>query len=128
MDGANTSVSLREQLVMTAVRQGPSFVVLLLVLFGIWRVGDYLVTEGIASAIEQIKAGYREIQASHDANLRELVNAFERDEERDRTVVELVRDVVENREILKASHEILVDLKAREAAKSDNPMAKEPVR
>lgn len=128
MADANSNNSLRDQLVMTALRQGPSFVVLLLVLFGIWRVGDYLLTKGIGGALEQIKAGYREIQASHDANLREIVDAFERDEERDRTVVEIVRDVVENREILKASHEILVDLKAREAAKSDNLISKEPIR
>jgi hypothetical protein len=104
--------SIREQIVLSAARQGPSFLLLLLVLFGLWRIGDYVLTEGLAAAIDQIQAGYREIQRSHDANLRDLVAAFERDEQRDRAALELVRDLVENREILKASHAILVELRA----------------
>lgn len=104
--------SIREQIVLSAARQGPSFVLLLLVLFGLWRIGDYMLTEGLGAAIDQIQAGYREIQKSHDANLRDLVAAFERDEQRDRAALELMRDLVENREILKASHAILVELRA----------------
>ena len=104
--------TLRDQLVAFGLRQGPSFVVLILILFGIWHFGNYVVTEGITRGIDQITRGYREIQESHTENLERVIAAFEREQSRDSTLVGLVREVVENRDILKQTHALLVELHA----------------
>lgn len=96
---------------MGALRQGPSFVVLLLLLFGIWKTGNYVITEGIAHGIEQIKAGYREIQAAHDKNLSDVISAFERENQREETMVRLIREVVENRDLLREAHEAILGMR-----------------
>jgi len=107
---SSEGTSIREQLMAGALRQGPSFVVLLLILYGLWHMADYLMTEGVTKGIEQIKQGYREIQESHDKNLRGVIDTFEKERERDTTVVGLLREVVENRELLKDTHSLLKEM------------------
>jgi hypothetical protein len=105
-----------------ALRQGPSFVVLLLILYGLWQMADYLMTEGVTKGIEQIKQGYREIQESHDKNLRGVIDTFERERERDATVVGLLREVVENRELLKDTHSLLKEMNDGRLRKTEKEM------
>ena len=105
------SPTVREQLMTGALRQGPSFVVLILILYGLWQMAEYLITEGVGKGIEQIKQGYREIQQSHDKNLREVLSTFEREQQRDSSVVGLLREVVENREILRDTHSLLIEMR-----------------
>lgn len=119
---SSDGVSIREQLMTGALRQGPSFVVLLLILYGLWQMADYLMTEGVTKGIEQIKQGYREIQESHDKNLRGVIDTFERERERDTTVVGLLREVVENRELLKDTHSLLKEMNDSRLRKTEKEM------
>lgn len=104
---------VKEQILLSSLRQGPAFLVLICLLYGLWHFGDYLVTEGITRGIDQITRGYREIQEAHDRNLREVIEAFEREQARDTTMVGLVREAIENRELLKETHQLLVEMRAR---------------
>lgn len=100
----------RGEIVAAAIRQGPSFVVLVLLLLGAWDFGAYLVHRGIPEHLEQIKAGYREIQWAHDANLERLVVAFERQQDRFANVVRLLEGLVEDKDLLKQNHELLLQI------------------
>ena len=63
-----------------AIRQGPSFVILLLLLSGLWHFGSYFVHEGLPTHLRQIQQGYEQIQKSHSSEIDRLVTAFERDQ------------------------------------------------
>jgi hypothetical protein len=96
--------------VAAAVRQGPSFVVLLLILFAAWDFGTYAVHQGIPAYLEQIKTGYREIQASHDANLERLVVTFEQQQDRVQTVMRLLEGLVENKDLIRQNNQLLLQI------------------
>ncbi len=110
--GTGDQGGIREQLLLGALRQGPSFVVLLAILFGLYRAGDFLIREGISSGIEQIKTGYREIQEQHTQNLHEVISAFEREQERQKGLVDVVREVSESRAVLKRTLELVERIEA----------------
>jgi hypothetical protein len=97
----------REQLLLGALRKGPSFVVLLAILFGLYRAGDFLIREGISRGIEQIKAGYQEIQNQHSSNLREVIGVFEREQVRLEGLWELVHETAESRAVLQRALDLI---------------------
>lgn len=98
----------KDKLLGEAIRQGPAFLILLLLLFGCWKLGNHLVTVGIPAHLEQIKQGYREIQDSHGKNLERVVTAFESEQQRSKEVVELVSDLIENQQLLRENRDLLL--------------------
>jgi hypothetical protein len=103
------------------MRQGPSFVVLVLLLVGLWHVGEYLVTEGLTAGIGQIQQGYREIQSQHDRNLERIISAFEKERAREASVVGVLRVLAENRELLDETRTLLRDLDLPRDARPTSP-------
>ncbi len=65
----------------TALRQGPSFVILLLILYGLWDFTSYVIHVGLPQHFQEIQSGYEEIQKSHDRNLDRLIDADEKGDE-----------------------------------------------
>jgi hypothetical protein len=114
------SLGIREQLLLGALRQGPSFVVLLAILFGLYRAGDFLIREGISRGIDQIKAGYREIQDQHTANLHEVITAFEREQERRLSVMEMVKEVSQSRAVMQRTLELVERIESRWGLEGSN--------
>lgn len=97
----------RHELMAAAIRQGPSFIVLLLILYGLWGFGNHLITVGIPEHLNQIKAGYREIQDSHTKNLERVVGAFEREQERNKQIVHVIELLAEKKTLLEGNHDLL---------------------
>lgn len=81
-----------------SLRQGPSFLILLLLLYGLWGFSDYVIKEGIPSHLQQIQAGYKEIQTSHDKNLDRVIANSERNQEIMTEAVDEIRMAVEKLE------------------------------
>ena len=90
----------KAQAASAAIRQGPSFVVLVVLLAALGKFANYVVTVGVPAHLEQIKAGYVAVQASHDRNLERVVATFKEEQDRYRAVVELMERLVENRSLL----------------------------
>jgi len=63
-----------------AIRQGPSFVILLLILYGIWSFGNYAISVAVPAHLQQIQAGYQQIQEQHNRNLERVIHAVEDDQ------------------------------------------------
>lgn len=103
------STNWKAELLSAAIRQGPSFVVLLLVLLGLWQAGRYVVAEGVPAHLEQIKQGYREIQDAHGKDLTRVIAAFEAEQTRSKNVVDVLDRLVENKTLLR---QIADDLRA----------------
>ncbi|MBY0587118.1 hypothetical protein K2X85_08070 [bacterium] len=113
MSGPSEQIGIREQLLLGALRQGPSFVILLAILFGLYRAGDFLIREGISRGIDQIKAGYREMQDQHSANLRDVITAFEREQERRLSVMEVMKEVAESRAVMLRTLDLVEQMESR---------------
>lgn len=109
-------VSWKAELLAAAVRQGPSFVVLMLVLTGLWQGGRYVVAVGVPAHLDQIKQGYREIQEAHGKDLGRVIAAFEAEHARTRNIVDVLERLVENKDLL---GEIVKELRAQRSAPRD---------
>ena len=70
----------RSMVLEAAIRQGPSFVILLLLLFALWNFSNFVVQEGVPAHLQQIQLGYEKIQQSHSQEIDRLVIAFEREQ------------------------------------------------
>ncbi len=57
----------------SSIQQGPSFVVLVAILYGLWDSGNYVIHEGIPSHLKQIQQGYEKIQQAQDKNIDRLI-------------------------------------------------------
>lgn len=57
----------------SSIQQGPSFLVLVLILYGLWGFGDHIIHEGIPSHLRQIQQGYEKIQQAQDKNIDRLI-------------------------------------------------------
>lgn len=91
-----TEGGLRPLLTRELLRQGPSFVVLLLLLVGGGRLAHDLMHHGLPAALDQIQTGYLGIQNAHDRNLTRLVDAFERETQRTAQLVTVLERLVES--------------------------------
>lgn len=97
----------KSELLAAAIRQGPSFLILLLVLSGLWQTGRYVAEVGVPAHLDQIKQGYVEIQAAHSRDLQRVIAAFEAERSRSRDVVAAIDRLGDQRELLKQSHDLL---------------------
>jgi len=88
----------------SSIQQGPSFLVLVLILYGLWGFGEYIIHEGIPNHLLQIQSGYEKIQQAQDKNIDRLI--ADQDKNFDRLITEqheehiLMRDAVDKITIL----------------------------
>lgn len=102
--------SWKAELLAAGVRQGPSFLLLVVLLWGLWQFGRYVVTEGVPAHLEQIKAGYRELQAAHDRDLTRVVTAFDHEQDRYKSIIGALEQLIENRALLQENRDLLLRL------------------
>lgn len=117
---------LREQLLAAAVRQGPSFLVLVLLLVGLGQLTHYVVTVGVPAHLAEIRAGYLEVQKHHDQNLERVIAGFAEEQERYHSILQMLERLVDNRALLLEHRELLANLLA-ELESRDHSTTKEPV-
>jgi hypothetical protein len=65
------------------VRQGPAFLLLALVLYGIFRAGDYAMSTAIPTHLQSIKDGYKEIAGQMERSVDKIASAIDKDAARD---------------------------------------------
>ncbi|QDU60021.1 hypothetical protein Pan216_08580 [Planctomycetes bacterium Pan216] len=102
--------SWKSEILNAGLKQGPAFILLLLLLYGLWEFGTYVASVGVPAHLEQIKVGYLEIQQSHSENLERLLTSFEREQERYRGVIDLLGSLVESRELIESNHSLLLQV------------------
>lgn len=100
----------RAEIFLAAIRQGPSFVVLLLLLWGGWEMCNYVVIEGIPAHLEQIKAGYRDVQRNHHEDLQRVVDAFETEAMRYEKVIAVIEPALRDKGAVRENHELLLQV------------------
>lgn len=110
----------RTEILVAVLRQGPAFMILVLILYGLWHLSTYLVTVGVPAHLAEIKAGYREVQQSHTENLERIVVAFEREQARSAGVLSVLESLVENHELLADNNQLLKQI-IRELQTLKNP-------
>lgn len=100
----------KTEILTAAIRQGPSFVILIILIVGLGHVGHFIVTDGIPSHLAQIKAGYTEVQKAHDANLERIIVAFEQEQDRYRSMIELLERLAASHTLLRDNHQLLMQI------------------
>jgi hypothetical protein len=73
----------RREVLQMAVRQGPAFLLLSLVLYGLYASGQYAMTTAVPSHLESIKSGYKEIAGQMEKSVDKMTVALEKDAARD---------------------------------------------
>ena len=72
-------------IIENAVKQGPSFIVLCLILWGLWSLGNYGIKtaeSAIPQHLQQIQTGYEKIQSAFDSNIKTIQASNDRNIER----------------------------------------------
>lgn len=62
----------RALLVDISIRQGPGFVIAVLLLFGMYRMVEYAIHEGVPAHLSQIQKGYMDLEQRYTLQLREV--------------------------------------------------------
>lgn len=73
----------RREVLQMAVRQGPAFLLLSLVLYGLYCSGQYAMTTAVPAHLESIKAGYKEVAGQMEKAADRMTVTFEKDATRD---------------------------------------------
>jgi hypothetical protein len=104
--------SWKTELVTASIRQGPSFIILIILIYGLGQAAHFVVTDGIPAHLAQIKAGYTEVQQAHDANLQRIIVAFEQEQGRYRSMIELLERLAASHNLLRDNHDLLLEVLA----------------
>lgn len=87
----------RREVLQMGVRQGPAFLLLSLVLYGLYCSGQYAMTTAVPSHLESIKSGYKEVAGQMEKAADRMTVALEKD---------ATRDAEQNKAILSKLEEI----------------------
>lgn len=123
MSDLPSSFPWKVQLLSALIRQGPSFVVLLLLLVGLGQFGNFVVTQGIPAHLAAIQEGYVQIQSHHDRNLERVARSFDEEQERYRALVGIVDHMIQNKAILLENKSLLEKLSAGATRATQRPPA-----
>lgn len=80
----------KSRLVDWSFRQGPSFVLLLLIGYSIYRGASYVVEKGVPAHLEQIQKGYKSLEESHEKAESALLDRIKDNSDAVRKVAESV--------------------------------------
>ncbi|OGT57698.1 MAG: hypothetical protein A3E01_02875 [Gammaproteobacteria bacterium RIFCSPHIGHO2_12_FULL_63_22] len=75
---SNGNGSLKAELLSAAIKQGPSFVVLCGILYGIYYFADYAMRTAVPAHLQQIQSGYEKIASDNKAMIEAHARVVEK--------------------------------------------------
>lgn len=79
----------RALIIDVSVRQGPGFLIAVLLLFGMYRMIEYAIHQGVPAHLSQIQKGYVDLELRYESQLKAVVDRHDTQVDRLTTAMEM---------------------------------------